>query len=88
MQRLATLVPRPRLNLIRNDEILPCISPFGSLRGPNPFQTVLSWGTRAERQAPFRDYSGRAEKRKAYLRCARRCAPFLGVCSHQLGPTA
>ena len=68
MQRLATLVPRPRLNLIRNDEILPCISPFGSLRGPNPFQTDLSWGTRAERQAPFRDYSQRAEKRKAYLR--------------------
>ena len=31
MQRLAALVRRSRLNLIRIDEIPPCISPFGSL---------------------------------------------------------
>ncbi len=52
----------------RSDEIRPCISPYGSLRGLNPFQTDLLWGTRAERQAPFRDYSGRAEKRIWNLR--------------------
>ena len=51
IQRLAALVPRPRLHLIRFDEIRPCISPFGSLRGPNPFQTDLSWRARARSQA-------------------------------------
>ena len=79
MQRLAALVPRPRLHLIR---FMACSHPK-----PGPGKGLLG-APRTQRQAASRGHSERAGKPQYPPSGPSRGAPSRGACPHELGPAA